>query len=215
MISTLLGVIVNGESEPEEKRSSLLPFQPGGDIRWGGIHHIILTYSVLIDDPQKRARERERTELTQRLNRIAKQQQSKAKSLESPQPAPQNAPPQFLSPPGPMATSTEPNFLPGASGEGPLEKAARWSRNAEAVGWNLVSRGNDIEKRIGSNNSPSKEEREAFLREENQWRLAMRYQLNWSIDNAPSKAVQDLKQLLEDPSKPGPKLDLIRVHLGG
>jgi hypothetical protein len=148
------------------------------------------------------------------LNRIAKQQQSKTPSPPS-QPTPQPKSTPFLSPPGTAAPSPEINFLPGAPGEGPLEKAARWAKNAEAVGWNLVSRGSDIEKRISSSSSPSKEEREAFLRDENQWRLAVKYQLNWSIDNAPSKAVQDLKQLLEDPSKPGPKLDLLRVHLGG
>jgi hypothetical protein len=212
--ASFVSLDVAGESEPplQQEREERLP---------GGIQrmHYLQTYSTLIDDPEKRAREKEQTKLRERLNRLAEQQRRSEKAAGKPaQPAPPVAstqPAPLITPPGMIAPPAPPDLLPGAPGEGPLEKAARWVKNAETVGWQLVTRGTALEDRLGGSGPPTQEERTAFLRDELQWRSAVKYQLNWSIDNAPSKAVQDLKQLLEDPTRPGPKLDRIRVHLGG
>jgi Domain of unknown function (DUF4157) len=206
--ASFLGLSVEDAFRTEEKREFEVKSTEGQTIT-----HDILTYSVLIDDPQKRMRDREQTELADKLNRLnAQRQAATPKPSSPPPPTRQDSLPSLL--PGP--TQPPPQFLPGAPGEGPLEQATRWAQGAEVVGWQLVSQGNGLETRQGTNGpSPSKEERETFLKDEAQWRLAVQYQLNWSIDHAPELAAQRLKQLLQDPAKPGPKLDTLRVHLGG
>ncbi len=206
--TSLIGVGLGNGSAPAERSQRSERHGDGSETEF-----YRQSYSILIDDPQKRARDKEQAQLRDRLNRQAAKQPKPA----TPQAddAPQQPTPPLLAPPGSTAAAPPPEFLPGAPGEGPLEKAARWQRGAEAVGWALVSRGSALEQRLGSANPPTPQERQSFLSDESQWRTAVRYQLNWSIDNAPDKAVQDLRQLLQDPSRPGPKLEQIRIHLGG
>jgi hypothetical protein len=114
---------------------------------------------------------------------------------------PQSGPAAIL----PAAPAPEQSFLPGAPREGPHDVANRWLKTAEAKGWELVRWGTNI----------AKDDVQAFLRDEKLWRLMVDYQLNWSIDHAPGQPVQDLKDLLKDPSRPGQKLDAIRARLQG
>ena len=84
----------------------------------------------------------------------------------------------------------------------------------ETEGQKVLEQGAGLQKRLGSSNSPSKEEREAFAREEKKWRLVVEWGINHYTKEMRDEAVQALKRLLGDPAKPGPKLDQIKQFLG-
>jgi hypothetical protein len=106
------------------------------------------------------------------------------------------------------------DFLPGAPSEGPVEQAARFVKNAEIVGQKVSAQGSALVSRLGTDNSPTSAERAAFAHAEEQWRLMLQYYLNWFRERSRDEAVQGIKQLLEDPSRPGPRLVELRSRLG-
>jgi hypothetical protein len=164
--------------------------------------------SVIADQKKRAQQQLAIAEELRRLQEKNKAVEPKTQEAVKPQPpSPQSLMPQ---------PSAQPvSFLPGAPGEGPIEQAARWVKNAGTRAQQLETWGTALTNRLGSNNSPTAQEREAFLSQEKAWRLAVKYQMNWFHEQSREEAVQGLKRLLEDPSRPGPKLDQMRSRLGG
>ncbi len=77
----------------------------------------------------------------------------------------------------------------------------------------LLSRGDALERRLGADNPPSQDERGAFARDEEQWRLAATISWEYFKDNPPDAARAAFDELLHS-DKYGGRLAQIRVHLG-
>ena len=104
------------------------------------------------------------------------------------------------------------SFLPGAPSDGPIERAARAVKGAEAWTKKLESQGSTLVGRLGSGNSPSADERKDFLDAEHEWRLAMEVVGDQFKKDSRGEAVQALGKLLDGS---GPKLHQMRTQLGG
>lgn len=193
----------NSESKQEKESGS-------GDT----IEDYFQTVTTLIDDPEKRAREKERAQLSDKLNEMAKNRPPPKPTKPTTAPADSIKPPQQNESPFLPAAPLQPSIFPGLP-EGPLDVSARWIGNAEKIGDSIVRRGSRLEQQVQSNTSPSQQEINKFLQDETGWRTSVKYMANWSVDNWPSQATQGLKALLEDPAKPGPRLKELRQHLGG
>jgi hypothetical protein len=79
---------------------------------------------------------------------------------------------------------------PGCSRRKPSPGGARWVKNAEAVGQQLLRQGTLLVNRLGADSSASKEERLPFLNAEGE---RVEYQMNWFADRSREEAVQGLK----------------------
>ena len=77
----------------------------------------------------------------------------------------------------------------------------------------LLSKGEALERRLGSGNEPTKEERDSFAHEEEQWRQAVSAALNYYKEHSLDEARAVLDELLNS-EKYGGRLAQIRVHLG-
>lgn len=113
-------------------------------------------------------------------------------------------------PQGPVAAP--PTLLPGAPGESPIQRAARAVKQAEVWTQRLHDTGMALERRLGTEDSPTESERQAFLAEELSWRLAMKGYMNHFQSAARPEAVNRLGELVDSF---GGKLRQIRIHLGG
>lgn len=188
------------------------------------IENYLQTVTTLIDDPEKRAREQKNSELSDKLVAIGK------KSPPPKQPSSPVTPPQqtadFLSPPkdASLPTTAPSKESPGTSSDslnpaaflGPESTMAapqRWITNAENYGNQLIRRGTHLEDLVRQNNRPGQKKIDTFLFDEGGWRTSVEYQLNWAMDNWPGEAREGLRALLEDPSKPGPRLSELHEHL--
>ena len=176
-----------------------------------------LTYSLLLIDlvkerekaeeqAKREQRAREQRVLAERL-RVAAQQAQKDQGKKDPQ-APQQTPflPSLGPPPPPALT-----FLPGAPGADPIKEAAAFTQGAERYGAQLLAEGVALRDRTGSNNSPTQQERDAFIRRKNVWRDSLLYMKNWFKDRSREEAVSELARILDDQ---GTKLNQIAINLG-
>lgn len=120
-------------------------------------------------------------------------------------------------PPGPPAlmpapSPPPPSLLPGGTGESPVQQAARVVKSAEDWAQQIEKKGTALTNRLGSGNSPTNKERQAFLDEETKWRSAVKYGMDRFRENSREEAANGLAELLD---RFGPKLAEIRIHLGG
>ena len=160
---------------------------------------------VVIADPKKRAEQQR--EIADQLRQLEqKKGTAPQKKEETRQPSP--GPALLMPAPQPQP----PALLPGAPGEGLIQQAARVVEAAKAEAHQLEQRGTALEGRVGTDRSPSHEERQAFLDDEQRWRLRVKYLMNWFRENSREEAVNGLGELLD---RIGPRLAEICIHLGG
>ncbi len=204
-----------GELDQPERPTSATP-RYGGGYTWEA--HSICVASSQVQSGGQIAEQRARERREQEQRAIADQLRSLAAKSKAPVPAhdrqtpkPPAEPPSLL----PAPSAPAPSLLPGAPGAGPLEKAAIWVQRATSAGQSLLARGTGLVGRLGSAHEPSQTEKAAFLDVTKGWMLGVKYQQNWYAENGPDTGVQGLKQLLEDPSQPGPKLKQQQQMLGG
>lgn len=170
-----------------------------------------VSYSVLIDDAPKRAREAETKKAAEALSKAKPSQplppppQAPAAAAAAPftpltVPAPPTAPPvQFLSPPG--GPAQEPRVE---------EVVAYW----KARSLNLKSRG----ERIHSTSSPSRDEMKSFLNDESIWRNAVTIWDNHYIEKGPDyghRGMDELRNSDEYGGRLRQLADETRNRLGG
>jgi hypothetical protein len=127
---------------------------------------------------------------------------------ESPSEPPVVGPPALL-PPTP-APPTE--LLPGAPPPGPIAEAAEVVQRATAWGEQLRSRGAALVDRVGTSDSPTQAQRDAWLSEEQSWRQTVAQLIERFTAASRSEAVTALSELRE---KTGGQLSDIRTRLGG
>jgi hypothetical protein len=172
--------------------------------------HYVQSFSILLDDPQRRAQEQERARLIEKLRRSA---------VKAPPPPAQPQPPQQAPPllPSPGPPQPEPKFepLPGAPGPSPQREAQaiamyykKWALSLLAVGEKLVS------------SSPNRADIDAFLHAEDQWRTAARLvDLEFitkgpAVGHSGTSEFTGMDELLKG-DKYGGRLLQIRRNLGG
>jgi hypothetical protein len=161
------------------------------------------TFSTLLDDPQKRAREKANPKLLEHLKKIAPQ---------SPQPPP--PPPsqtqQLLPPPGSQTPPPSFNPLPGAPGPSPLRQAEAVVENFKARCKELVTRGEKLTSSSGAQDADVK----AFKLDEDIWRTAATLAKNYFADHGPDVGERGMDEVLNS-DQYGGKLKQIRQTLGG
>ncbi|RZQ59373.1 DUF4157 domain-containing protein [Amycolatopsis suaedae] len=129
------------------------------------------TPSVLAD-PRQRAKQQ--AEITDRLRELNK---------DAPAPAATPAP--------------APRLLPGAPGPGPVEQAAAFVAQFDAWTRRLAAKAEALDARLGSDNSPTPQERQAFFTEEESWRLSAKYAMNKYRTDGREEAVNALGRALD------------------
>jgi hypothetical protein len=223
------GALVTFDSAPVVERVTLAAISaaprqvaphsvaPSNNLTAGTILESAFTFSVQVwsrAEEAEQARTRERTQITDRLRQLSKQDAPPSTGTTATTPTtttPSTGGPSLL----PPVAQDAPSLLPGAPGEGPIQQAARSVEGARQAGLHLEREGAALLARIGSGPSPSAEERASFLRSEERWRLGVRYLINWYTKESREEAVQALKQLLGDDKMSGPKLQQLRTQLGG
>ena len=158
---------------------------------------------TVIPDPRERSQQQ--ADIAERLRKLNEQHGSRAQGRPG---VAASTSPALLPTPSPAM----PTLLPGAPGRGSLERAAAAVDHVVAWTKRLHEAGSVMESRIGTKNSPTQIERQAFLAEELRWRLAMKGFMNHFQSEARPEAVNRLSELMDDV---GPKLRQIRIHLGG
>jgi hypothetical protein len=159
--------------------------------------------AAVIADKKKRAQQQ--GEIADRLNALNKQ--SPAGDSATP---PAAATPQQL-----MPSPPEPGLqllpVPGG-GVDPIAQAAAVVQQAIAWEQRLENRAVALQNRIGSANSPSPEESQAYIREELAWVNAMKYTMNVLNEKGREEAVNKIGELLD---RKGPMLHQVSIYLGG
>ena len=151
-------------------------------------------------DPKDRAHEQ--ADIAERLQKLPPTSATAASAPAAP-PA-HAAAPGLGSPLSPWSTP-EPalTLLPGAQGEGPNERAARavdaFSRYTERI----LDRARALDARLGTSNSPTDAERQAFITEEERWRLVAKALQNQLHDH-PTDRLGELLDKAGPTLEPGP-----------
>ena len=167
---------------------------------------VVIGYSVLLDDPQKQAREKQQAELLARMRRSAA---DAPKSVSPPPAGPAPAAPPLLAPPG-VAPPPKVDLLPGAPTPSTVAEpmaVVAWLRGQMA---GLLQTG---EKLVGSSPSPTRAEIEAFGKAEEEWRVRATYAWNHYHDNGPDQARAAMDEILHA-DRQGGRLITIRQNLG-
>jgi Domain of unknown function (DUF4157) len=162
-----------------------------------------ISYSVLLDDPQKRQREKENAEAKAKLTREA------AKKPAALRAAPSQPAPPLLPTPGPEPPSQTFTPLPGSPGMSPIREAENVVANFKNKALQLVGRGNAM-----LSGSPSQDEINAFKHDEDLWRAAATLVKNHYVDNGPDVGTTGMDEVLKS-DQYGGRLKEIRSSLGG
>jgi hypothetical protein len=162
------------------------------------------SYSLLLDDAPKRAREKENTEAIEKLRHAAR------KAPPS-QPAPSQTAQAAPLLPQPGAAQAAPAFepLPGAPGPSPIRETEARVAMFKAKALALLASGEQL---ISS--SPEKDKIEAFLHDEDLWRSAATLVKNYFTDHGPDVGRAGMDELLNS-DQYGGRLKQIRQTLGG
>jgi flagellar motility protein MotE (MotC chaperone) len=99
-----------------------------------------------------------------------------------------------------------------APNDGPIQIAAKKVDEARTWAQRLEEKGIELRARQSTANPPSEAERQAFFTEEQQFRLAIKYWMNYFKNNSREEAVNGLGELID---RVGAKLAELRTHLGG
>lgn len=199
---------VSVEVEADERPPARSEFENKAERSLGSLKtHRLLSYSVLLDDPAKRARQKQQAELLERMRRSAASAPKQAPPASSkPQPL-QEAPP-LLAPPG-IAPSPKIDFLQGApppsKGPEPMAVVA-WLRGQMA---GLLQTG---EKLVGLPGQ-TRADIDAFGDAEENWRVRATYEFNNFTDNGPDMARGEMDNILHG-DRQGGRLIIIRRNLG-
>jgi hypothetical protein len=167
------------------------------------------SYSFLLDDPAKRARQREQAELAEKLKHGGASAPRPPAATPAPKPA-ADSPPPLLAPPSaaPPAPKFEP--LPGAP------DTSREERNTALVDWlrrwmtQLVQRG---EAMLHASPSPSDKDIKDFAAAEQDWRNHATYAYNYFVDNGPEVPRKAVDEMLRADNQGG-RLTAIRRQFG-
>lgn len=121
-------------------------------------------------------------------------------------------------PPGPPAmtvvppTAAPPTFLPGAPGDGPIQQAAAVVDQFRSWTNRLDAESRALDARLGSDNSPTPDERQAFFAHEENWRLSIKYAMNKYKEDGRDEAINALGELVD---RYGVAFGAVRSRLGG
>lgn len=164
-----------------------------------------LDSAAVIPDAKKRTQQQ--AEIVDALQKIKP-------SAAAPAPAPKNQGSGAASP-GPFLPPVQqqpagPSLL--APNDGPIQIAAKKVDEARAWAQRLEKKGVELRARQSTANPPSEAERQAFFTEEQQFRLVIKYWMNYFKSNSRDEAVTGLGELID---RVGPKLAELRTHLGG
>jgi hypothetical protein len=196
---TLVGFDVEGESRANTRREWQQRLSKDEDLT-----HYEQSLTTLIDDPQKRAREKQSAALKEKLLREAQKK---------PAPPPSQTPPppitRELTPPGIAQAPQTYNFLPFAPGasQGPDVDAVVAAIRAGAV--RLLAPGEKL-----AAGQATKTDIEAFKAAEDTWRSWATIWFNHFKDNGPDYARGKVDDILHLPQLGG-RLASIRQQLGG
>jgi hypothetical protein len=204
-IERVSAAVTDHEDPPDRKVGEKKPFGSSGL----AIQHYLQSYSVLIDDPQKRALDRQHAELARQQAALARRLASAAAKQPKPaQEGPKSEQPLLPRPDDPPAKQ---NFtpLPGAPGPSPYQQITDGVALAKTETAALILRG---EKLISG--SPSKADVDSFLDDERNWRLKFTYIFNNFKLNGPDYGRAVFEELLNS-DQYGGRLARLRQTLGG
>ncbi len=198
----LVGVDVAGQDQGNSHNTYMTK-----SIMDQSIEHNVQACSSLLDDPEKRARQKEQAALMERMRRMAaKAGPTKPPATQTPQP---QTPPPILAPPGPPPPPKI-DLLPGAPGPSRVDEARNVVASARSRMTELLQRGENL---IGGSPSPSNADIHAFGDAEEAWRVPATFLWNHYKDNGPDEARAAMDELLHA-DKEGGRLIFIRHTLG-
>jgi hypothetical protein len=204
-IDRVSAAVTDHEDPPDRKMGEKKSFGSSGL----SIQHYLQSYSVLIDDPQKRALDRKHAELSRQQAELARRLASAAAKQPKPaQEGPKSEQPLLPRPDDPPAKQ---NFtpLPGAPGPSPYQQITDGVALAKTETAALILRG---EKLISG--SPSKADVDSFLDDEKNWRMKFTYIFNNFKLNGPDYGRAVFEELLNS-DQYGGRLARLRQTLGG
>ena len=109
-------------------------------------------------------------------------------------------------------TAAPPTFLPGAPGDGPIQQAAAVVDQFRSWTNRLYAESRALDARLGSDNSPTPDERQAFFAHEENWRLSIKYAMNKYKEDGRDEAINALGELVD---RYGVAFGAVRSRLGG
>jgi hypothetical protein len=167
--------------------------------------HYLESFSTLIDDPEKRAREKQNAQLVEKLRREA----AKHPAASTPSSGGTSKAPPLLPTLGPPPVQQSTDLLPGAPGPGPLEKARAAVAEGKRQVMALLARG---ERLVSS--SADAAAIDSFKHDEDIWRTAATLAKNYFTDHGPDEGQRGFDELLNS-DQYGGRLKQIRQTLGG
>jgi hypothetical protein len=165
-------------------------------------HHDLETVTTLLDDPQKRLREKQDAEAKEKLRRDA------ARHPAPPPPLTQKSIP-LLPGPGPKDQDPNVDFLPGSPGVSPIRAAESMVGKYKELAVDLIVRGNKL-----LSSSPSQADINAFKHDEEMWRAAATLTKNHYIREGPDVGATGMDEVLNS-DQYGGRLKEIRNNFGG
>jgi hypothetical protein len=204
--TTILGPVdVTGSPVPATRSQSEERLFEHSSSDWESRIHSVQTFSTLIDDPQKRAREQETAKAKEKLRQAA----AKTPSPQTPPSAPTANMPSLLSSPG--VTQPTPSFepLPGAPGPSPVGQAMAVVAEAKKEALDLINRGEHL---LSGSPIPG-DDIAKFKQDEDIWRSSVTIAKNHFTDNGPDVGRAGTDEALNS-DQFGGRLKSLRQTLG-
>jgi hypothetical protein len=171
--------------------------------------HYVETFSTLIDDPPKRAREKQNAELLEKISKEAARKAKAAPKAATPPPSQPASTPQIFPALAPPQPQQQFEFIPGMPGPGPLEQGRAGLAAYKARTLRLLARAEHL-----LIISPTQEQIDKFKHSEEKWRNEVTLIHNKLIDNGPAEVERGFNELLNS-DEYGGRLMVIRNGFGG